>query len=626
MPKVCPVCSATYPDTNIFCPTDGSTLRAADSEGDLIGSVVADRYLVTDLLGEGGMGRVYLARHVRLPLQAAIKVLHRELLTDSASVTRFNREAANASSIEHERVARVFDFGETPEGLIYLAMEYVNGPTLRKILDRDGPLSIERTAVIVRQVADGLDAAHRLGIVHRDLKPDNIMVQTDDEGIDRCKVVDFGIAKAVGSQQRETGLTRTGFVVGTPEFMSPEQLFGESVDHRSDVYALALVAYECLTLDLPFDRNTPDHGMTARLVSEPRTLSLVRPDLQWSPELQAAFNEALDRDPATRTASAGAFARAFEVAARPSASVHASQIPLVSATHASNEGRAPAAASSHLSGSDHTSATATSVQQSDSAQSGAALAVSETSSRQEQATRQASSVTNVGHADGTSPRSRLPLVLSLMFSVMLLFGALWRWNARQEVAATSGAESSANSPAEPTGPVTDERQPAGASPVDGQATDAVEDPDITDSITLSPPPEPPTQAPASGGNQPRRPSTPGVRAGVNSSPRAALPTSGNTIGASRAVATLDSITKVLDPSTANEATARAAVPILQTLVARLPTGTDSTWAYIRIAEAHLLMDEVRPACTALRLARGTARSMAQAEVINRYTGQLGCVP
>ncbi|HEY0777061.1 MAG TPA: serine/threonine-protein kinase, partial [Gemmatirosa sp.] len=238
MPKVCPVCGTSYPDQNVFCANDGSALHAADPDGDLIGSVIADRYLVTDLLGEGGMGKVYLARHVRLPQQAAIKVLRPEQARDPGAVTRFNREAANASRIDHDRVARVYDYGESGDGVVYLAMEYVAGRTLKAILIDGGPMEPRRAAGIVQQVADALDAAHRTGVVHRDLKPDNVLV-IEDVGGDRVKVVDFGIAKAFGADEGGGGLTRTGYVVGTPEFMSPEQLLGAPLDARSDVYALA---------------------------------------------------------------------------------------------------------------------------------------------------------------------------------------------------------------------------------------------------------------------------------------------------------------------------------------------------------------------------------------------------
>jgi serine/threonine protein kinase len=309
MPKLCPVCAASYPDPTVFCPADGSPLRLADTGTDLVGSVIADRYLVTELLGRGGMGEVYRARHVRLPREVAIKVLKAELAADAAAVARFNQEAKSAAQISSERVAAVHDFGETSEGLVYLAMDYVPGVALRRILEEESPLSPARVATVVGQVADGLEAAHRLGIVHRDIKPDNIMVVRDGEEW-RCKVVDFGIAKAALGQR----LTGTGMVVGTREYMSPEQLMGEDLDGRSDVYALAIVAYECLTGDLPFDQNTPDRGMSARLHRQPRRLEELRREQSWPPALQAALDGALERDVDRRTASAPAFARALSEA------------------------------------------------------------------------------------------------------------------------------------------------------------------------------------------------------------------------------------------------------------------------------------------------------------------------
>ncbi len=306
MPKVCPVCDTVYSDANAFCPTDGTTLHVVDVDGGLVGSVIADRYLVTDLLGEGGMGKVYLARHVRLPQQAAIKVLRRDMVQDPAAVARFNREASNASRIDDEHVARVYDFGEASGGTVYLAMEYVPGKTLKEVVAKAGALEPRRAVDVVNQIAMGLDAAHRLKIIHRDLKPDNILVVEGTDGPDRVKVVDFGIAKAFGAA--DGNLTKTGFVVGTPEFMSPEQLMGAPLDARSDVYALGLVAFQCFTAALPFAGDSADQVMTARLTSPPRSLQEAT-GTTWPTALQEAFDAALARDVTARPESAGAFAR-----------------------------------------------------------------------------------------------------------------------------------------------------------------------------------------------------------------------------------------------------------------------------------------------------------------------------
>ena len=302
MTKVCPICNTSYPDTNAFCTNDGATLRSEEKSQDLVGSVIADRYRIEKLLGEGGMGRVYLAQHVRLPQKAAIKVLHPSMVTEVDAVARFNREAANAAKIDHDRVARVFDYGDTSDGLVFLAMEFVPGRTLRDMIGELGKLPPARAANITFQIAEGLDAAHRIGIIHRDLKPDNVLVVTDDNGVDRSKVVDFGIAKAVDNSQ--TQLTQTGMLVGTPEFMSPEQVLGEQLDARSDVYALALVAYQLFTGGLPFGGTTPERSLAARLMEDAKPLSFAAADVEWPSALQDAFDRALARDPADRTATA----------------------------------------------------------------------------------------------------------------------------------------------------------------------------------------------------------------------------------------------------------------------------------------------------------------------------------
>ena len=618
MPKVCPICGTSYPDLNVFCPSDGSTLRAADSDGDLIGSVVADRYLVTDLLGEGGMGKVYLARHVRLPLQAAIKVLRRELLKDAASVARFNREAANASLIEHPSVARVFDFGETNDGMVYLAMEYVAGRTLKEVLEKEGPLTLKRTAGLIRQVADGLDAAHRMGIVHRDLKPDNVMVTVDESGVDRCKVVDFGIAKAVGGNEKEAGLTRTGFVVGTPEFMSPEQLLGTELDHRSDVYALALVAYTCLTLDLPFDRNTPDRGMTARLMSTPRPLSVVRNDLKWPGGLQAVLDQALEREPTKRTSSAGAFAKALEfVTAGPVASAAPAAAPTPFAASAKAEADTPVAARqiATVSRGD--------IKKEVKARGGVVTPPARPAKPATKPVAKPSQPVPVVEEDfepvvrrrgSRWPRVRLP---SLGF-ILLVGGGIWFYN-KQRVPRVGDVTNLLNAATDAGGSLIEGAQSAAASAQKAISatttpTTTTTTPDPAPSTSPAPAPTTPSAAPA--GLPASTPSTP--KPAATATAPASTPSSASVRHA------LDSITKALDPATADEAAARAAIPALRGLLTRITNAEDSAWAYIRIAEAYLLLNEVKPACTALRTARGLAQSMSQARVVSDYTTQLSC--
>jgi Flp pilus assembly protein TadD len=311
--KICPTCSAQYPESERFCPKDGAALQSqAGARTDLVGSIIAERYHVAKLLGTGGMGRVYLAEHVKMGRQCAIKVLHPSMARDAEAISRFNREAANASRIDHPNVAAIYDFGETPDGLLYLAMQYIEGQTLTQIMRAQGALPPVRASDIVRQAAEGLQAAHAMGIVHRDLKPDNIMISTDADGLDGVKVVDFGIAKS--TKEHSQGVTRSGVVMGTPEYMSPEQLAGEELDGRSDLYSLALIAFNMLTGVAPFSGTSPSALVAQRFQERPRTLAEMRPDVAWHNELQAVLDKALERDRERRHSSIRDFAHALHSA------------------------------------------------------------------------------------------------------------------------------------------------------------------------------------------------------------------------------------------------------------------------------------------------------------------------
>lgn len=296
--KICPTCGTEYPLSERFCPRDGAVLRGPPLQDELMGSIVAERYHVLRKLGEGGMGTVYLAEHVKMGRKAALKVMNPGMTSDADAIARFNREAANASRLNHPNVCAIYDFGETPDGLIYLAMEYIEGEPLTALVERSGQLAPARAAAIVGQVAEALSAAHDSGIVHRDLKPDNIMIAKARDGGDLVKVVDFGIAKASAGDSQK--VTRTGLVVGTPEYMSPEQLGGEALDGRSDVYSLGLVAFNCLTGTLPFPGTSAQASMIMRLTSVPKSLGEMRPDIAWPAELQGVMAKVLARDAADR--------------------------------------------------------------------------------------------------------------------------------------------------------------------------------------------------------------------------------------------------------------------------------------------------------------------------------------
>src|SRR6266702_781871 len=293
--KICPVCTTEYRDDVRFCPNDGQTLRSSGQTQNLVGQGLADRYHIMKKLGEGGMGQVYLAEHVKMGRRSAIKVMNPSMVHDPEAVARFNREASNASRISDAHVCAIYDFGETPEGLIYLAMEFIEGEPLTEQIRSEGALPLARAADIAIQVAAALQAAHDLGIVHRDLKPDNIMLTRSRDGADAVKVVDFGLAKAVGGEGGGQKVTRTGLVVGTPEFMSPEQLSGDKLDGRSDVYSLGLVLFNMLTGTLPFPADSVQEAMIKRLTDEPAELIEVRPDLHFPPGLQQVLDTALAR-------------------------------------------------------------------------------------------------------------------------------------------------------------------------------------------------------------------------------------------------------------------------------------------------------------------------------------------
>lgn len=298
--KVCPQCGNEYETGDRFCPKDGTPLRPKTAGDPLIGRVIADRYLVIARLGEGGMGRVYLAEHVKMNRQCAVKVMNPQLVNDAESLQRFAREASSAARILHPNVAAVFDYGEADK-IVYLVMEYVDGESLSEILGREHKLEPRRAIELARQIADGLHAAHELGIVHRDLKPDNVIVARTRSGKEVPKVVDFGIAKAVTDSPQDA-LTRSGLVIGTPEYMSPEQLLGDPVDARADIYSLGCILYQMLTGVPAFAAESREQMIRRRLHEAAPHVHDVAPELPR--RLDTLIAHMLARSPKDRTASA----------------------------------------------------------------------------------------------------------------------------------------------------------------------------------------------------------------------------------------------------------------------------------------------------------------------------------
>ncbi|MBA4156232.1 MAG: serine/threonine protein kinase [Gemmatimonadetes bacterium] len=273
----------------------------------LVGTVLAGRYRIVEKLGEGAMGAVYLGEHLKIGRMDAIKVLRDSLAADPEAIARFTRGARNVGGIQHPNVCTVYDYSETDDGHQFWAMEFIPGESLRELLEREGALPLERAVEIARQTAEGLQAAHDAGIVHRDLKPANLMIAPGREGHDVVKVVDFDIAK--GAQEGESEVTRLGFVIGTPEYMSPEQLIGDRVSGRSDVYSLALVLVRMLTGTLPYRAESTQDMMVQRLTGQPLTLAELLPGAHFPAALQPVLDRALARKPAERHASAAEFAR-----------------------------------------------------------------------------------------------------------------------------------------------------------------------------------------------------------------------------------------------------------------------------------------------------------------------------
>ena len=258
-------------------------------------STVADRYLLTERIATGGMGEVWQAQDEVLSRTVAVKVLKTEYAEDEAFLERFRNEAKHTASLSHPGIANVFDYGEAG-GTAYLVMEYVRGEPLSALLAREGRLPADRTLDIVGQTGLALQAAHDVGLVHRDVKPGNILIRPD--GV--VKVTDFGIARAVDSAP----VTQTGMVVGTAAYLSPEQASGKPVTPASDIYALGVVAYECLSGRRPFDEAAPVAVAMSHISATPPPLTKDLPPL-----VVDFVNRALEKDPARRQPSAGDFGR-----------------------------------------------------------------------------------------------------------------------------------------------------------------------------------------------------------------------------------------------------------------------------------------------------------------------------
>jgi serine/threonine-protein kinase len=280
----------------------------------LIGALLGDRYRITERIGAGGMGAVYRGVHTALKRDVAIKVLLPELGDKDEFIRRFEREAESASRLAHPNIIAVTDFGRTPEGLLFLAMEFLDGQSLTSMI-RKGPMEIPRAMFIMRQVLNALGHAHAAGVVHRDLKPDNIMLVTRDGQSDVVKILDFGIAKVTdpggGSGVAREALTQAGMIFGTPEYLSPEQALGDTVDARADLYAAGVILFEMLTARRPFESEDKVRIISMHLSHPPPRLAQANPNVQIPAPIEEVVAQSLEKQREHRFVSAGAFLAAL---------------------------------------------------------------------------------------------------------------------------------------------------------------------------------------------------------------------------------------------------------------------------------------------------------------------------
>ncbi|HEX2882925.1 MAG TPA: protein kinase [Polyangiaceae bacterium] len=309
----CEACGHDNVEGARFCANCGVVLAShpKDTTDPMIGQVIGGRFRIKRVLGEGGMGIVYEAEQqmgstIR---KVAVKTLHKQLSTDPSVAARFHRECGTVAGLEHPNTVKVYDFGTTPDGHLYIAMEFLQGDPLNVVIEKGAPLEPTRVINIVRQIAGSLDEAHQQGIIHRDLKPENVVLISRAGEKDVVKLLDFGIAARTESADaaKEAKLTQQGMVLGTPPYMSPEQFTGKALDKRSDIYSLGVMTYEMVTGQLPFEATTPWQWATEHMTAKPKPFDATPVKDKLPQSMQAAILRSLEKDREKRQSTTRVF-------------------------------------------------------------------------------------------------------------------------------------------------------------------------------------------------------------------------------------------------------------------------------------------------------------------------------
>ena len=312
MPFFCIHCRSEIDPTYKACPFCGEPIT--DFLRKHLEEPIDGKYKLLSRLGVGGMGEVYKVLHIHLNAIRVVKLMRSAIATDKGAHDRFLREARLATRIQHPNVATLFDFATLEDGARYMVWEFIEGINLHELLEERGPLSPRYAAKLAVQALRGLDAIHRAGIVHRDISPENLMIARDDEGEERVKIIDLGIAKT-GNEEGDDK-TKTGMFVGKWKYCSPEHLgmleSGERIDGRADLYSFGIVLYEMLTGAPPFQSDTPHGYLMLHASEKPKPLREINPTVPEAPPLEAIIFRALEKDRARRFATAREFADAIE--------------------------------------------------------------------------------------------------------------------------------------------------------------------------------------------------------------------------------------------------------------------------------------------------------------------------